>query len=634
MAKKKKKKFSERPASPVKKQIHEPTAFELAFREAEAKDNEKPKDDKINDKPLKKTSSYTPKISEKIISKPPPKPLSEVKQAASTPAKTKEKRVYIPPPSEKFLSKKNERRQQPEKKQQKISKPSLSGKKKNLPVKLGLKCLQDETCVLDVGETRVSKEKHAVKKHRGKTPKSTGSAQVHQEKYNDESDIVIGFDFGTSSSKIVIRDSGRQTAYAVPFGSLACSGNIYLIPTNIFINEDGTLSLLNGEHSYDSLKIHLMDNPVESIFSSTNTSPPISALELATAYIALVIRNAREWFLEHTQSIYEKTHIHWHINLGLPSKNYDNLKMRKNFQSLTMAAWRISRLDNSVNIADVKNNLNEAEIHIATEEQKVDPADFESLWLHPDFVNTHPEVIMEVVGYARSPLRTSGLHLLVDIGAATLDAASFIIHSRDGEDIFSLLETKVERYGTMALHNRRIQTLKDNLQKILIERNSIDPTSPLPVSNHYKIQAGGKDISESDVCFFHECSALIGKTIRDTKQRRDPFSRAWEKGLPVFICGGGGKLISYREMISARGTKISSGRDDFKGFDIKEIPKPDQLEAPQLPPKGYDRLAVAYGLSFTSDEIGKVIPQSKISDIHKEVKTSSIDDCFVSKDMC
>ena len=99
---------------------------------------------------------------------------------------------------------------------------------------------------------------------------------MHDGNVNAESDIVIGFDFGTSSSKIVIRDSGMQTAYAVPFGSLACSGNGYLIPTIIFISDNGELSLSAGEHSYANLKIHLMNNPEQCIFKATNTSQTIN----------------------------------------------------------------------------------------------------------------------------------------------------------------------------------------------------------------------------------------------------------------------------------------------------------------------------------------------------------------------
>jgi len=297
-----------------------------------------------------------------------------------------------------------------------------------------------------------------------------------------------------------------------------------------------------------------------------------------------------------------------------------------------MAAWRISRVDSKIYIEEVKQHVKNAKKHIARDNQEVE-LDAKDLWLHPDFVNTHPEVIMEVVGYARSPLRTEGLHLLVDVGATTLDVATFIIRSQDGTDVFPLLETGVERFGTMILHDWRVQALKEDLQNSLQHVNSIDPTIPLPDSSHYVIQIGNQDISKRDESFFQECLTKIGEVIKLTKHDRDPNSSVWSKGLPVFVCGGGGRLQSYMKVIkvlSERLNKITS----IKSFNIKEIPKPDQLEAPDLSYHDYDRLAVAYGLSHTSDEIGEVIPASKIENIRRGNLSKIIEDRFVSKDMC
>jgi len=628
MVKNKRKKQPAQTDRPATKKSHEPTAFEVAFRDADAR--------KKNDTATKKAvtvSTPTAKAARQIHKTIPHKPSAKINPPPSTPAPPKEKRVYIPPPKAAKKKKTTIALQQPTKKQQNLTKSAPSAARKKPPVKLGLKPVLDKTLILDAGISPGDKQKHGpIKGHKIKG--LAGKSQVHDGSYNDEIDIVIGFDFGTSSSKIVIRDQGRQTAYAVHFGPLACSGNSYLIPTNIFISDDGNLSLSAGRHPYSDLKIHLMDNPEQNVFTARNTADSITASELAAGYMALVIRSARAWFLKRTKSIYKKTNIQWSINMGISSKNYDDQKRKNTFQTVAMAAWRISRMDSAITIAEVKKHLQKASNIIAVKGKDIDPDDYESLWLHPDFVNTHPEVIMEVVGYVRSPSRTSGLHLLVDIGATTLDSATFIIHKQDGEDVFPLLETKVERYGTMILHNRRIQALKNKLQKTLQHKNSIDPTTPLPSSAHYEIRASKNDLSENDDSFFKQCSKQIGTVIRETKKQRDPNSIAWEGGLPIFICGGGGRVPAYRTMVKNIGVRITKNLTDFKGFIKKEIPKPDQLDAPDLPHQEYDRLAVAYGLSFTMSEIGEVIPESQISNIHKVVKTHSIEDRFVSKDMC
>ena len=284
-------------------------------------------------------------------------------------------------------------------------------------------------------------------------------------------------------------------------------------------------------------------------------------------------------------------------------------------------------------IETVKETLQKAKRYIVDKDKLAEMEAEDSLWLHRDFVNTHPEVIMEVVGYARSPLRNNGLHLLVDIGASTLDAATFIIHSRAGEDLYPLLETRVKRLGTMTLHSIRIQDLKKSFETHLQEMSEIDPLNVLPDQSYYKMSPK-ETVDETDSVFFKECSIVIGETVRETKNKRDPFSIAWEKGLSVFICGGGGRFIGYRDAIVKRGKAIEANVADFAGLNIKNIPKPDQLDAPDLSLSDYDRLAVAYGLSFTVDEIGEVIPEKEIVDIFNESRALNVDDRFISKDMC
>jgi len=454
--------------------------------------------------------------------------------------------------------------------------------------------------------------------------------QVCEGNPENEVDIVIGFDFGTSSSKIVFRDFGRQTAYAVPFGRLACTLNQYLIPTQIFISDKGKLSLSEGKYSFKKLKTSLLDSHDKPIFKSSKIGPQ----ELAAAYMGLVIRLARAWFLKSTESIYRRSGIHWWLNLGIPSKNYDDEKTKEILKTIGMAAWRLSTSEGEMALKNAKQILVKAKGHIQSGGANVDTKDMESLWLHPDLVTPHPEVIMEVVGYVRSPMRTSGLHLLIDVGATTLDCATFIIHSHEGEDVYSLFETRVERYGTMALHNRRMQELKNGLQKNLREINSVDPVRPLPEETHYEIKPDGKILSDHDNAFFKECLGVIGNVVRMTRDEY-PASPAWENGLPVFICGGGGRYHPYRKSIKKLGTHISKKSKPFKGFIRKELPIPDQLKAPGLSHQEYDRLAVAYGLSFSPLEIGQIFleSKSKIENIPPDQKTYDPDDHYVAKEM-
>lgn len=457
--------------------------------------------------------------------------------------------------------------------------------------------------------------------------------QAHNGNYTEEeTDIVIGFDFGTSCSKIIIRDTNLQNATAVPFGSLACRNHNYLVPTNLYIKETGKLSLSEGKFFFQNLKIELMEDPDKPTLKSKNGKYSILAHELAAGYIAVVIQIAREWFLKHAEQIYKRKRIHWQINIGIPSESYSDNNLIKTFHTITMAAWRVS-LEEDITIGKTRKAIHFAKNHIQTDSNTLEVDDQNSPWLHPDFVEPHPEVIMEVVGYSRSPQRTSGLHLLVDVGASTMDVASFNIHENKGENVFPLFETTVDKYGTLMLHDNRIKVINDCIKAKLNPIKNIDHFAPIPELSHYQFELNWSELSDADQDFFQKCSAIIGEIIKKTHQNRSPLAQAWTDGLPVFLCGGGSQNPSYREMLKRLESQIQHGRNDFNGFIVKGLPIPEQLEAPDLHHSGFDRLAVAYGLSFTSDEIGKIIPEDEIEDMQNQINIRNVDRHYISADM-
>lgn len=624
MGKNKGKNQSQRASNYTNRGSHEPTAMELAFLRAQASKGNEPavsKDmiDNLSGPKKKQMSADMPPAKTSRISSATIKPIQAKRHPSAHHAAAVKKSLFVG---------------------RHHGKPNPSGSahshfKKKAPVRLGLERVEDKTFVLS-SEFQQETSFISSGQQWAEAKAAVGRTQVHHGNYNAEVDIVMGFDFGTSSSKVIIRDSGRRTAYAFPFGSSSSSGNSYLVPTQLYISEDGTLGLSSGDHSCGNIKSRLMIRSNEAVFYSTRIAQSISVTEVAAGYMAQVIRFSRAWFLKHTEAIYKKTDIHWHINVGMPSRSYDNKEMRKLFHLIGMAAWRLSLLPSPITIIDVKEYLQEGRRYCDPSDKGATPIpdEVKTLWLHPDYVNVHPEVIMEVVGYARSPLRTDGLHLIVDVGATTLDAATFIIHEREGGDIFPILSTEVERLGTLMLHLNRVHALKVAMEKSLQKIAAINPLLPLPGLSHYGTDIRNEDVGSYDESFFSECCKTIGRTIKDTKYHRDPYSSVWGTELPVFICGGGGRLSSYRQMIREMGERCAHAWDLFRGFAIKKIPKPDNLETPDLSPDEYDRLAVAYGLSFTADEIGEVIAQSKISDVARQTIKVDPEDRFVSKDMC
>ena len=56
-------------------------------------------------------------------------------------------------------------------------------------------------------------------------------------------ELVIGLDFGTSCTKVIIQDVATRTAYAVPFATESDPTGTYLLPTIVSLDDQGNFSL-------------------------------------------------------------------------------------------------------------------------------------------------------------------------------------------------------------------------------------------------------------------------------------------------------------------------------------------------------------------------------------------------------
>ena len=233
-------------------------------------------------------------------------------------------------------------------------------------------------------------------------------------------------------------------------------------------------------------------------------------------------------------------------------------------------------------------------------------------------------------------MRHDGMYLLVDIGASTLDVSMFTLREQDYEDNYTILYAEVGEMGAFKLHQNRV-----NEAKRLIERRlgklicTCDGISPIPEAGKYLSPSNEeyKKFKKFDWIFFCNCSILIRKVIGETKKHKNPLGDEWINGLPVFICGGGSKMEFYRKSIkyAEEGLKKSIYR---VALEEKKLPKPDNLETVDIPPRDYHRFAVSYGLSFSEVDIGRIVPQRKVPDLMMpEIVEKDIDKWFVDKDM-
>lgn len=430
----------------------------------------------------------------------------------------------------------------------------------------------------------------------GRVPVQPWSTQFNPLPHRQHADLVIGLDFGTSCSKVVIRSPFMfgARAVAVHFGALGHASSRYLLPTKLFHLPDDRLSLTNDDafENLTDMKVLMMKHPNDADVAA-----------FAAGYLAHVIRLSRQWFLETQSEGYGGYELRWSFNLGIPSAGYDDASIREAFRRVAKVAWQLSIEETDIQWSRAR-AITEREI----------AAGFDA-GIEIDVI---PEVAAEVVGYARSPLRVPGLHILVDVGASTLDICSFILHDREGQDRYALPTALVEQLGVIHLHQRRLAVLDGGPCAPIVQAMDVsDPLAIIPATAVEYAEPGRglrERLAAVDQHHADECRRALMRTIVDLKTRREPNSKRWSEGLPIFLCGGGSRMNCFQQVINdadERMVALSIGA----GILVRKLPRPEDLKDEDVSEDVFDRLAVAYGLSFDALDIGTIVPPSEIEDV-------------------
>ena len=439
--------------------------------------------------------------------------------------------------------------------------------------------------------------------------------------------LLHSANFGTSCTKIVIRDRELKQAYAVPFQSLTVDGYPYFLPSVIYLNKDGEISIAGGDFQISDVKLNLMRGPSIQVCSIDQENIAAKSIELATGYLAIAIREARNWFLSNYGDVYRKLRIDWHVNIGVPSSTQEFRQLGPLFRKVALAAWCGSTVGGRLNLEIVRDCISNSERSIENKEIIGNEG------LHPDLVNSFPEVISEVVGYARSDMRIDSdpMHLLVDVGATTLDIAVFVLHKTDGFDRYSVLVNDVSRMGALVLHKNRIGYLRDRFETELDAVLEIpSEIIPVPNSKGYIMELVPDIVDEHDKNFLDRSSDKVKEMLKATREHRNPLAVIHQDLLPVFICGGGSGIPIYKSAVNRSQIALGPVKPEFR---FLELPKPRQLEAPDMLTGDYHRISVAYGLSHTIFEIGEAIPPEDIENVEPVKTTNSLEDRYVGPEV-
>jgi len=423
----------------------------------------------------------------------------------------------------------------------------------------------------------VQKSKEEKNSNLGLSTQFTGVTKDFQNKQ-----IVIGLDFGTAFTKVILGD--ERVRYAVPLCGKPDGIDSYLLPCVFWISPDGTCSLSSkGSHQVTDIKMRMLNGDLNS-----------SLQQEMCVFLSLVFRKTRAYFFSEYESVYKKNYIHWLVNIGLPTSSYHDKKLVSFYKKIVQAAWLASIQEHPISLSLCSDILTGK----FSGEQRVDS-------LHEEAISPFPEFVAQITGYVRSPLRTDDLHFLVDVGAGTVDATVFNVHQIDGEDRFPIFAKMVKPLGTQYLVENRLKTSKR------ASVNELDLFAKVPNIKDFA-RLTGNDVQSLKRTDKHFKKSLIDglKYILDyTKNRRYPLSRAWDNGIPLFLCGGGSNCDFYTQTILSEKHLMK-----YK-LKSKYLPKPGDLKADKIGNTHYNRLSVAYGLSFDPFDIGEIIKMGDIEDV-------------------
>lgn len=422
-------------------------------------------------------------------------------------------------------------------------------------------------------------------------------------------ELVLGLDFGSSTVKAVVGDSAIDKAFAVQFR--AASGLAgYLLPCRLY-KDDNIFSLSPGGVPVADLKLSLLASP-------TSTERQVQVV----AFLALVIRRVRAWFFSAQESVYRSSNIFWRMALGLPTANHLEPELADVFRLLAMAAWVLAGDgDSEVTESGVKSALRRA----GELEKGESPSPGEDLEL-----SVIPEIAAQIYGYVASEKfdrKHENNYMMVDIGGGTVDAALFHVKpSRGNKWEFEFFTATVEPRGTMNLHRHRLRWWEEAIKKDYPQRHDLlgaicdgqrvtDIQSAIPgrLDDYFSESdlSFGAQHRSADKGFYSDVFSQVGNRTYYAASEQGHLSRESLTGIPVYLCGGGSHMPFYSKLRDSmrRHPSFSS----WMRAEYRRLSLPKGLVAPEVLQEDYDRLSVAYGLSFLNiGKIIKLVPKAKV----------------------
>jgi hypothetical protein len=393
----------------------------------------------------------------------------------------------------------------------------------------------------------------------------------------------IGLDFGTAYTKVAVRLA--DTVHFVQWSGVRSSEAIYFLPGEC--SRMGNDSAFLGRSAaasevHSALKVPFLAE-----------APAGDAQKIAAMiFLASVLRYTRAWVYRTLPSFVGGRRLVWQLNLGCPTNSWSATTVRRSYQQVALLAWQLSQTDGEISWPAAASLL----------QQPLPSAENVGL----DGLNAIPEFVAQIAGYVRSPQRRDGLHLLMDVGAGTVDLATFNVAHDDvrEEDRYPIFASDVTALGTHFLTASRLQSAG-------LGEGGWDEFQVIPSATDFAREFGVEphSIDAADQEFAKRLFGTIGRVVTYTRTQRYGKAPEWKKGVPVFVSGGGADCPIYSNALHSvfNRSRVPIIRTAFPALE-------ETVAATSPTANDFHRLAVAYGLTFDAESIGRIFAPHEIAD--------------------
>lgn len=390
--------------------------------------------------------------------------------------------------------------------------------------------------------------------------------------------MYMGIDFGTAYTKASV-GFGTDDVYIVDWKGVTESVDEFTLPGEFSVLPDGQCVLGRSPIATRigvDLKLPFLEGSV-----------PHERIIDATIFLALIMQYIRGWWFHHHTTLAKQYTPEWMINVGAPTTPWHDSNIRSKYLKVASAAWVLSCLKGPITVDHAKAILHRPPPN------------------GPD-IEIVPEFVAQIASYTRSPQRQRDLHLLVDIGAGTVDVVTFNVHKDDetDEDVFPIFCASVSNLGTHYLMSRRMHLAPKSDSSAWLDTVRV-PTAK-EVAAYLKLAVAA--VSAADNLHTNAVAKEIKEILRKTKSTRYRRSQHWNTGVRVFVCGGGSKCEVFSNAILVA-SKLAS-----VPLSPLNMPLPRQLKANNLPNDEFHRVSVAYGLGINPFNLGMIRAMNDVDD--------------------